>query len=303
MRPHGQLLGLALTFLSASAAAQGLQKETGGTAAGAVSGGKTDVVKEGFQKAAEDKEEERKKKVTELAFNLGGLLTAGNSRSAAVTAGVKSRLRRGDSQLSLAIAANYARSGKVGTESTTTVENLQGMARYDYFVLKPLAIFAQVTARRDRFQGLDLRLNADLGAAYFFIQEEKERLWGELGYDFQYDVRRDDAYLNANGTPKKDSKGNDLEKTKVVHNARLFLGFDDKLYEGVQFLASAEYLQDVLDFKTPTARLILDTAVKANIGKSFAVATGVTVRYEANPLPGVEHTDVITGISLVYNLL
>ena len=107
----------------------------------------------------------------------------------------------------------------------------------------------------------------------------------------------------ANGTPKKDSRGDDLEKTKVVHNARLFVGFDDKVHEGVQFLASAEYLQDVLDFSTPTARLILDTAIKANLGKSLAVATGVTVRYEANPLPGVEHTDVITGISLVYNLL
>ena len=297
------VLGVALGLVSATAGAQELQKETGGTAAAGVSGGKTDVVKEGFQKAAEDKEEERKKAVSELAFNLGGLFTAGNSRSAAVTSGVKSRLRRGDHQLSLAIAANYARSGKVGTESTTTVENVQGMARYDYFITKPLALFAQITGRHDRFQGLNLRLNADLGAAYFFIQEEKQRLWAELGYDFQYDVRRDEAFRNADGTAKLDSKGNALEKTNIVHNARLFLGFDNKVYDGVQFLASAEYLQDVLDFSTPTARLILDTAVKANIGKGFAVATGVTVRYEANPLPGVEHTDVMTGISLVYNLL
>jgi len=303
MRSQALVVALALGLVPATAGAQTLQKETGGTAAGGVTGGKTDVVKEGFQKAAEDKEEERKKAVSELAFNLGGLFTAGNSRSAAVTAGVKSRLRRGDHQLSLAIAGNYARSGKVGTGSDTTVENLQGMARYDYFVLKPLAVFAQFTARHDRFQGLDLRLNADVGAAYYFIQEEKERLWGELGYDFQYDVRRNDAYLNADGTAKLDSKGDPLEKTNVVHNARLFLGFDDKVYDGVQFLASAEYLQDVLDWVTPTSRLILDTAVKANIGKGFAVATGVTVRYEANPLPGIEHTDVITGISLVYNLL
>lgn len=303
MRLIGLFLGVAFTLVGVTASAQTLQNGTGGTAGGATTGGKTDVVKEGFQKQADDKEEERKKGVTELAFNLGGLFTAGNSRSTAVTAGVKSRIRRGDSQLTLAIAGNYARAGKVGTGTETTVENLQGSARYDYFVIKPMSIFGQVTGRHDRFQGLDLRLNADIGVAYFFLQEEKVRLWGEAGYDFQYDIRRDEALVNADGTRKKDHDGNDVTKTHVVHNARLFLGFDHKLFEGVQFLTSLEYLQDVTDFSTPTLRLIYDGAVKASLSKSFALSTGVTVRYEANPLPGIERTDVTTGISLVYNLL
>lgn len=303
MRTFGFLLGLSMALVATAASAQALQSGSGGTAAGSTTSGKTDVVKEGFQKQQDDKEEERKKGVTELAFNLGGLFTAGNSRSAAVTAGVKSRIRRGDHQLTLGIAGNYARAGKVGTGSETTVENLQGAARYDYFVLKPMSIFGQVTGRHDRFQGLDLRLNADIGVAYFFIQQEKVRLWGEAGYDFQYDIRRDEALVDATGATKKDSDGNPVGKTKAIHNARLFVGFDHKLYEGVQFVTSLEYLQDVTDFATPTLRLIYDGAVKASLSKSFALSTGITIRYEANPLPGVERTDLTTGISLVYNLL
>ena len=293
---------LALTY-TLGAHAQTLQNGTGGGAASGTTGGKTDVAKEGFQKTADDKKDEREKGVTELAFNLGGLFTAGKSRSAAVTAGVKSRIRRGDHQLTLGVAANYARAGKVGAGTETTVENLQGAARYDFFVLKPLSIFGQVTGRHDRFQGLDLRLNVDVGVAYYFLQEEKYRLWGEAGYDFQYDLRRDEAIKNPDGTAKKDASGNPLEKGQVRHNARLFVGFDHKLFEGVQFLTSLEYLQDVTDFSTPTLRLIYDGAVKATLSKSFALSTGLTLRYESNPLPGVEHTDLITGISLVYNML
>jgi putative salt-induced outer membrane protein len=303
MRTFGVLFGATALFLASAAGAQTLQNGSGGTAAGGTTSGKTDVVKEGFQKQADDKEEERKKGVTELAFNLGGLFTAGNSRSAALTAGVKSRVRRGDHQLTLGVAANYARAGKVGFGTETTVQNLQGAARYDFFILKPFSVFGQLTGRHDRFQGLDLRLNVDVGVAYFFIQQEKVRLWGEAGYDFQYDIRRDEALVDAKGAPKLGRDGNPVEKTNAVHNARLFVGFDHKLFEGVQFVTSLEYLQDVTDFATPTLRLIYDGAVKASLSKSFALSTGITVRYEANPLPGIERTDVLTGVSLVYNLL
>jgi putative salt-induced outer membrane protein YdiY len=42
--------------------------------------------------------------------------------------------------------------------------------------------------------------------------------------------------------------------------------------------------------------------VKASIAKHFALATGVNVHYENNPLPGVVNTDVAGAVSLVYNL-
>ena len=84
------------------------------------------------------------------------------------------------------------------------------------------------------------------------------------------------------------------------HNARLFLGFTDKVFKGVEFNASVEYLQDLADGNT--FRFVFDGNIKAAIAKHFALATGVNVHYEHNPLPGVDNTDVMGAVSLVYNL-
>jgi putative salt-induced outer membrane protein len=296
MRPNPFLVVATVLCASPFASAQ-LQSGTTTSSTASVSSGKTDVAKEGFSTA---EKAEKKKGITEVSFNAGGLFAAGNSRSAAVTAGLKTKVKRGEHQFTGAAAANYAASGTPGNATQTTVENLQAMLRYDWFVLKKVSIFLQTSARRDRFQGLDLRYNLGPGAAYYFIQEDKAQLWGEAGYDFQYDVRRDDFLVNPDGTPKLDADGNPLGKTQVVHNARAFLGFDDKLFKGVEFLASAEYLQDLTDGNT--YRFIFDSAVKASISKAFALATSVTVRFENNPLPGVQNTDVTTALSLVYNM-
>ena len=59
------------------------------------------------------------------------------------------------------------------------------------------AVFGAVSARHDRFQGLELRINLDPGVSYYFIDEEKQQLWLEGGYDFQHDIRRDDAIADA----------------------------------------------------------------------------------------------------------
>ncbi len=293
----------ATLLLSTSAFAQ-LQSGTSGTSTKDVSKGSADVTADNTAAAAQQKE--KKDKITEVSFNLGGLFAAGNSRSAAVTAGVKSKIKRGDHQFLGGAVANYARAATAVNNSTagqpmaTTVENVQAILRYDWFFAKHWSLFLQTTGRHDRFEGLDLRYQLAPGVAYYFIQEEKAQLWGEAGYDFQYDVRADTYIHNADGTPKLDADGKPLEKTEAVHNARLFLGFTDKVFKGVEFNASVEYLQDLIDGNT--WRMVFDGSIKAAIAPHFALATGVNVHYENNPLPGVVNTDVIGAVSLVYNM-
>ncbi len=138
-------------------------------------------------------------------------------------------------------------------------------------------------AARDATVGLD---DARAGR-----DEIGERAFG--GEDLEHLARgRREEELDAEGKP--------LEKTEAIHNARLFLGFSDKIYKGVEFAASVEYLQDLIDGNT--FRFIFDGAIKAAIAPHFALATGVNVHYENNPLPGVVNTDVIGAVSLVYNM-
>ncbi len=177
----------------------------------------------------------------------------------------------------------------------TTVENLQSKLRYDRFISERVALFLALSGRHDRFQGLDLRLNLDPGVAYYFVDEKEQRFWTELGYDLQYDVRRDENIAAAA------ADGETVEKTEVRHSGRLFVGYENKLNDAVNFTTGLEYLQDVQD--TTNWRLNYDAGLNSSIGSGFSVATTFSLKYDHNPLPNVEKTDTVTAVSLVYKLM
>ena len=256
--------------------------------------GKTEVATSGFEKS--DRTKPDSKDATELEVSAGGLASAGNSRSIAATAAGKFRLRRDADQVGAALAANYGESAiNKGEGLQTTVENFQGRVRYDRFLAGSFAAFGAVSARHDRFQGLELRINLDPGVSYYFIDEDKQQLWAEGGYDFQHDIRRDDAIAAAL------ADNYHLGKTNDRHSVRAFVGYSSVLSDTVKVATGLEYLQGLSP--ATNYRFNWDGAVTSAVGKSFSIATAVSVRYDHNPIPGVENTDIVTSISLVYHLL
>jgi putative salt-induced outer membrane protein len=255
--------------------------------------GTTDIAKGGFVAGGERKEDDPTY-VNDVSIGAGGLFSSGNARTIALTSVLRTRLRRDDHQFSGAAAINYGRAGKKGQEIDSTVENYQGLLRYDYFIAQDISLFLQSTARRDKFQGLDLRLNIDPGIAYYFINDKPHRLWGEIGYDLQYDIRREQD------RKPKDATAPLLDKTQTLHNARLFLGYENKLRKEVSFISSIEYLQNFADVET--FRFIADIGLKSNVADHLALATTYTARYENKPLPNVSELDSIASFNLVYSL-
>ena len=256
--------------------------------------GKTEVATAGFEKTDRAKPDD--KDATELDVSAGGLASAGNSRSIAATAGGKFRMRRGADQLGAGLAANYGESAvNKGEGLQTTVENFQGKIRYDRFLAGSFAAFGAVSARHDRFQGLELRINLDPGLSYYFIDEEKQQFWAEGGYDFQHDIRRDDAIADAF------ADNYHLDKTNDRHSVRLYVGYSSDLSDSVKVATGLEYLQGLSP--ATNYRFNWDGSVRSAVGKSFSIATAVSVRYDHNPIPGIENTDIVTSISLVYHLL
>ena len=257
---------------------------------------KTEVAAEGFQAVDVDAAKETTD-TTELKLSAGGLFASGNSRLVAMTGSGRFRARRDDNQLTAAAAANYSSTAvtPASDEMTTTVRNFQGMARYDRFLRGGFAVFLSMSARNDRFQGLDLRLNLDPGLAYYFIDVDKHQLWAELGYDLQYDVRRPEAVRRAR------AEGAELDWTDMRHSGRGFLGYENNLNEAVTFNTGLEYLQGLAD--TRYWRLNWDLGLTSNIGSRFSVATTFSLRYDHAPLPGIKKTDTATAINLVYSLI
>ena len=263
-----------------------------------VSKGKTDVTTDKYETAAK---RDDAKDATELSLTGGGLFASGNSSLFAVTGGLSHRLRRGDNQFTLIAAGNYSRAAVGKAPPTATVENIQGRTRYDRFVGDRITVFLGLQARRDRFAGLDLRMQVDPGVGYYFINEANRVFWGEVGYDFLYDVRRDDSRIQKDAAGKLDPSLPLLDKTQAVHSARAFLGYRYKINDGVQISSGLEFLQGISDGEI--RRVNGDLVVASKFTDAFSLATSFLLRYDSKPLPGKQNLDTITSINLVYTLL
>lgn len=283
---------IVLSSVSSVAYAEDLPKGT--SKQDPASKGTTDVATGGFEASAKAEDPAKAKDATELAIAAGGINTGGNSRSFAATANLSLRVRRQDDQISAILAGNYARAKLPGQETQTTVENEQAKIRYDHFISKNVVLFLGLQGLRDRFRGLALRAQVDPGVGYYFVNEAKELLWVEGGYDFMYDIRREDSrtVVNADGSVQT------LDKTRTVHSARAFLGYTNTLTEGVAFNTALEYLQALTD--STTYRINFDIGVTAKLGKKFSLATTYSLKYDHDPLPGKEKIDHVTSVSLVY---
>ena len=278
-------------LLAASAAAQpaGLSKQA------PASTGSSEVAKEGFQ--AVEKQPEESKDSQSAKVTAGAFFTAGNSRTLAVTGVADYRVRRGLNQFSALAAANYGESAPdADSDRKRSVQNFQGRLRYDYFFADSLAGFLSVSGRNDRFQGLDLRLNIDPGLAYYFVDDAKQLLWAELGYDLQHDIRREE-FIDAAAA---DDTVDDLDKTETRHSARAFVGYENRLSETVNFSTSLEYIQSLAE--TENMRLNFDAALASKLNEDLSISVTYATKYDNNPLPDVETTDIITAVNLVYAL-
>jgi putative salt-induced outer membrane protein len=244
---------------------------------------------------------------TELNLAAGGIFNTGNSRSIAVTGMGKFLLRRSIHQFTAGVAGNYGQAALASRDDPATadidesdirrtVSNVQGQVRYEVFFHERFSAFLMTTARYDEFQGLDLRLNVDPGIAMYAIQQEKHKLWFEVGYDYQLDVRRVEALREAEIIAMED-----LERIRQNHAARLFGGYTNNLSKYVTFDTGLEYLQSFLIGRW--FRFNWVNALSVQINNRFSLATTFTLRYDNLPLPGIQKLDTVTAVLLGVRLI
>ena len=237
-----------------------------------------------------------------VTLSTGGQSSSGNSRLVAATANGAFDWRREKNGVGAALVANYGRSAAPGADLQTTTENVQGRMRYDRFLRDDTSVFLIATGRRDRFQGLDFRLNLDPGAKYIAFQTLTQSFWVEGGYDFQYDIRRADSrtVLDANGAPVLDAGGRPqlLDKTESDHSVRAFAGYRHAFNKEVTLTTGVEFLQSFIEGER--RRVNFDALFAAKVGGGLAVGLGFSARYDHSPLPGKRDTDTSGTASLIY---
>lgn len=253
-------------------------------------------------KAADAPKIEKPLDGTTASVSAGGVLTSGNSRLLAVSGSGIYETRFDDNAVGAAVIGNYGQGAPAGKEVQVSAENIQGRLRYDRYLIEQASLFLINTGRHDRFQGLTFRYNLDPGFKYIFVNHTSTSFWGEVGYDFQHDIRREDgrAVLDADKKPTFDAAGNPilLPKTQTDHSTRLFAGLKHAFNKEVTFASGVEYLQSFID--STRYRINFDALLAANVGAGFSLGFGFSARYDHDPLPGKEELDTSTTVSLIF---
>lgn len=239
----------------------------------------------------------------EWDLSFGALVARGNATSTAITGGTNFLIRRSRHQAMASFLGNYgSAAASADSQPKPTVGNLQARARYDVFVADRWSLFGMLTARHDPFQRLDLRLNVDPGVAFYVINEQKQQLRAELGYDYQYDVRDPKTAIEyeQDGTPVYTAQGEfvHVPRTRVTHAARLFGGYINKINEAVSFATGLEYLQSLQ--QATRWRLNWDTSLSTLLVSKLSISATFTLRFDNDPLPRVKNVDTYSSVNLVY---
>jgi putative salt-induced outer membrane protein YdiY len=228
---------------------------------------------------------------TTLNASLGGSMITGNTKTWQLVAGSNFLLVRNPHALSAALDFAFGQSNIPSDDDdgyVSTVKNLRAKLRYDFFLSDMDAVFAASAFRWDEFAGIDARVQGQVGYLRYFMRSKTHRFWGELGYDLTYD---DFAPLPPD----------EVDGTEVVHSARLFAGYDNRLNEAVTYLGGIEALVNVE--KPKDTRINVDNALRSSVADHLQLELKFSVQWDNVPVPGAEKLDTQTFISLIYALI
>lgn len=289
-RPTAWLLALALIGLHAASAHA--QPETA----------QQHTEKTGAEAPADD--------AISLAASLGGTLNTGNTQMWQVTIGSDLLIVRDPHAITAMLAFAY---GEANIPSDAvdryepTVRSLRARARYDYFLTRMDALFAAAALRWDEFAGLDSRVQGQLGYLRYFHRTDIHRFWGEIGYDITHDdyhpLPNPAFMLDPDTGDPVDPSVPELtsDGSQVVHSARLFFGYDNRLTEAVTYLGGVEGLINVEAPKD--TRISVDNALRSKLGGNFQLELKFSLQFDNVPVPGAEKLDTQTIGSIIYNLI
>lgn len=239
--------------------------------------------------------------VTTLNASFGGSMNTGNTEAWQLNTGSAFSVIRDRHGFALNMDFSYGRANAAEPEGTPaneelvdTVRNLKTKARYDFFFTPLDAVFLAGAYRWDTFAGLDARLQGQLGYMRNLFKETDHRFWAELGYDITYDNYDPDPLVDAATMML-------LPGDEVVHSARGFLGYDNKLSATLTFLTGIEALLNVEE--TSDVRLSWDNALRSAISGSFQLEAKFSLQLDTEPVPGTKKVDTLTTLNLIYTLI
>jgi putative salt-induced outer membrane protein len=218
---------------------------------------------------------------------LGVLLASGNTEGK--SANTKFDLKRETEKWisTFFVGALYSENAEF-----STAERYEAKHQLDFKINDRLSWFGALRGEQDRFSGFAYQATASTGASYKFIDSPATQLQASLGAGY----RR--------------LKSETLIKTDA---GEVIGRIEGETESDPVITLSSDYLHNFTENTKITNKLLVesgsentavqnDLALQVNMTETLALAVGFGVRYNTDPPPLSEDTDLLTTVNLVYNI-
>jgi hypothetical protein len=214
------------------------------------------------------------------AAQAGLIITAGNSRLTALSAGLNASRKQGANKLQLEGSLAYARSSifladdadgdmlisedEITRPTTTSNRGWATKGRYDRFLSERDSLYAAVLAAADEPAGKEFVGGGQVGYSRTVFHDSMHTILTEAGYDFSYE----NPVIGA-GDP--------------IHSLRLFVGYAGKLDADTALDASVETLLNGNSYSNATGEIeaLDDTRFTGKVSLTTKVFEDVSFRFSA----------------------
>ena len=203
---------------------------------------------------------------------IGASFASGNSENESVNGAFGTKYTSEKWEHGLGLAGNY---GSDGNETTAQRWEFRGQSNYKF--TERAYAFGAGRYDDDRFSAYDYQASLAGGLGYRIIDTERTKFWVQGGPGYRY-ARVNETGRKEDGMIFRGDVGLDYqitETTKIVDRFLVEAGSDNT------------YLQN-------------DLGLEVKISGALGLRVGYQVRHNTDVLPGVEKTDTLTTVGLLY---
>jgi len=203
---------------------------------------------------------------------LGASFASGNSESESANAALEVKNTHDKWTHTLGLAGNYGSDG-----STTNAERWEVRGQSDYTFTERAYWFGAGRYEDDRFSSFDFQASLSTGLGYKIINTERTKFWVQAGPGYRFAELRETGE-SADGMIVRGDMGFEhqlTDTTKIVDRFLIESGSDNT------------YVQN-------------DLGLEVTITGALGLRLGYQVRHNTDVLPGVEKTDTLTTVGLIY---
>ncbi len=218
---------------------------------------------------------------------VGFVMARGNTDSDSANVKLDLSTQRDKWKHGLGFNALYGKSNEV-----KSAERWDLRWQTDYQLNARLFVFGALRYEQDRFSGFESQTTLSSGLGYRFIDNQTTKLTGSLGLGYRQ--LRPETLI-------KDSVGNIIQRIKGEST-------DDAVASGgINFehvLTPSTKVIDKLLVESGSNNTFAsnELALQVSMTDKLAISVGYAVRHNTDPPPGLDETDQLTTLNLVYKI-